>query len=92
MVYPALPLYPASTTTSFDDLRQITRGQRFILNGYEHEALDDAASYRHNGFEFVTIHAKRKYGAMPNGWELADVNERRPCDEPLYENRIEWRG
>jgi len=69
---------PASTCTSFDDLTRITSGDRFVLNGYEYRADADAVTARTNGFEAVTIPARRRHPAMPSGWELATVIESRP--------------
>lgn len=85
MTYPAFPTFPASTSTSFDDLMKVKEGDLFVLGGYEYRARGNATSYRRNGFETVDIQAVRRNGAMPSGWELATVIENRAYVGPLGE-------
>ena len=74
-----LPSFPASTSTGFDDLMKIRANERFVLSGYEYRAEGDAVTWRRNGFETVSIKAKRRNKAIPfGGWEIADVLEHRP--------------
>lgn len=77
MPYPALPTFPASTNTSFDDLMTIKEGQEFMIDGYHYVALGDATATRRHGFENIHIPAKRRHGAMHSGWELATVLKHR---------------
>ena len=77
MATPALPTFPTSTRTSFDDLMKVKEGDLFVLRGYEYRARGNATSYRRNGLETVDIQAVRRNGAMPSGWELATVIENR---------------
>lgn len=83
MAYPALPTFPASTSTSFDDLMMIKEGQAFVLKGYEYRALDDAVTAKRNGIETVSIQSRRCHGGMPSGWELCTVSESRAYEGTL---------
>ena len=81
----AIPTFPTSTSTSFDDLMTIKAGQHFVLRGYEYRALGDAVTAKRKGVETVTIHADRRHHGMRSGWELATVSEWRTYEGPLAE-------
>jgi hypothetical protein len=85
MAYPAFATFPASTTTSFEDLLTMKAGRCFVVRGYEYRALSDAASQKKNGWETVQIRAVRRNGMMQSGWECADVMESRAYTAPLSE-------
>ncbi len=74
--------FPASTSTSFDDLLTIKAGQPFVLRGYEYRALRDAMSQKLNGIETVSITADRRELGK---WIAADVLETRSYVAPLSE-------
>ena len=74
--------FPASTSTSFDDLLTIKYGQSFVLRGYEYVAVGDATSMKANGIETVSIPANRLQGT---GWVAADVLDMRAYIAPLDE-------
>ncbi len=74
--------FPASTSTSFDDLLTIKAGQPFVLSGYEYRALRDAMSQKLNGIETVSITADRRELGK---WIAADVLETRAYVAPLSE-------
>lgn len=74
--------FPASTSTSFDDLMKIKTGDYFVLRGYEYCAQGDARTDRIYGIERVTITAKRHEGPW---WIAADVMETRAYVAPLDE-------
>ena len=74
--------FPASTSTSFDDLLTIKAGQSFVLRGYEYRALRDAMSRKLNGIETVSITADRRELGK---WIAADVLETRSYVAPLSE-------
>lgn len=87
MTCPALPSFPVSTSTSFDDLMAIKAWDHFVIRGYEYRAEEDAEAFQRNGVELVSIRAKRRHYEMPNYWELADVLENRSPVAPPCTNR-----
>ncbi len=74
--------FPASTSTSFDDLLTIKYGQSFVLRGYEFIAIGDATHTKHEGIEAVSIPANQKVGS---GWIETNVKEGRAYIAPLNE-------
>ena len=65
-------------------LSNIRANEIFTLRGYTYRATSDTVSF--NGT--IRIKAVRRNGAMPSGWELADIMEW--DDAPVTNFGLTW--
>ncbi len=64
----------------FDKLKQVKRDDIFAHGPYTYRAQADAVVSVRFGFERVDVMAVRKNPAVPSGWSLADIAERRKLE------------